>query len=119
MTTRSAGPRPKNYQAPAVNKKLIKPVDPDPKPDELRPKNMAWREVDRGDWPHMEPTICCDQKCRINDVVILFPVKQLNKITGYVFVHVGCLRSFLAEVPDEMSVVKERVSLIKDLFILE
>lgn len=107
------------YQKNPRNDKILKKPPPTPAPTSDIPRKLAWGEVVRGEYPHGEKTICCDQGCRIHDIIIIVPVFASGEPVGKALVHVGCLREFLEKVPVEIDIVREVTGAIKDRFLVD
>lgn len=80
--------------------------------------HISWYKVVKNKFPCGRETVCCGQTVSPKEIVVTFPVIDWRgELTTTLVVHKRCLVAFLASVPDDIDVVRERVDKIVARFV--
>lgn len=81
-------------------------------------KQISWTRVVRDKVPQGRQAACCGKNIKSEEIVVSFPlIPKGGTWQASIFVHKKCLVQFLTEVPDEYTIVQQRIDKIKDSFI--
>ena len=82
-------------------------------------KQMSWTRVVYGKFPWKRTAVCCGKNVKTEEIVLSFSHNKegSNEHLGTLNVHKKCLMKFLAEVPDEFTLVQARIEAIKESFV--
>ena len=88
-----------------------------PKFKEESYKQLSWTRVVLNQFPYDHTTSCCEKRTKVGDIVITVPVFVRGEMVGTGIMHSRCLLPFLKKVPDDMTLVKQKVSEIRKTFV--
>lgn len=101
----------------AKHKRNRKPRNPKFVDDSL--VGLSWTRVIGGDFPHNRETMCCGGKARQDDMVITIPQIIDGECVGTTVLHASCVGVLLEQVPEDISIVRQRTARIREFFLSE
>lgn len=80
---------------------------------------LSWTRVVGGEFPHNRTTICCGAKARPQEIVISIPFVVKKECVGTSIIHASCMRELIQQVPEDLSVSRDKARQIVEMFIEE
>lgn len=100
----------------AVHKRNKRPRNPKFAIDSL--SGLSWTRVVGGQFPHNRDTPCCGGKARQDEMVIAIPhINKEGECLGTTVLHSSCLGVLLEQVPEDISIVRQRTQRIREFFL--